>query len=881
MSVPEATELHGAAGLPLSMVNAAHRSGGEVLEDLNTSEQGLSSGEAARRLAVVGPNALRSHKASPWTVLGRQLRSPILILLIITAGLSVFLGDATNSVVIGVILVVSVGLGFSNEFRAERAAEALHSRVRHSVVVLRDGQAHQIDVVELVPGDVVKLSLGTVVPADIRLLVSEELLCDESILTGESLPADKGPAAITGDASLGDLACSLFMGTVIQSGSCTGVVVATGGRAEFGRIALGLGEHQPQTEFQLGLKHFSYLLLQVAVVLTTLIFIANLLLGRPLIDSLLFSLAIAVGITPQLLPAVVSTCLAAGTRALAKRKVLVKRLICIEDLGDMDVLVTDKTGTLTEGRISFMAALPARSGLCAEGLIALGLVATEVDYSHGAVSTVGQNALDAALWDSPQARDFAPESQRRMGIIPFDHQRRRTSVLVADASGHQQIVTKGSPEDVLRLCRDVPPEAMALLDEQYDAGSRVIAVATRDAGVVDRIVPADEQGLVLAGFLVFLDKPKANADKSLVELATLGIAVKVATGDNARVAEKVCRDLGLVSGGTLTGVQMDAMTDPELGEAARETSIFARVSPEQKARLIKLLRQQGRAVAFLGDGVNDALALHQADVGISVETATDVAKDAADIVLMDKDLGVLAEGVREGRRIFANTIKYVLMGTSSNFGNMFSAAVASVVLSFLPMLPGQILLNNLLYDTGQLAIPGDKVDKEQLLAPSHWDIAFIRRFMLLFGPISSIFDFATFALMIFAFHAVPGEFRAGWFIESIATQTLIIFAIRTRRVPFFRSRPSAGLLWASLGVVTLGIYLPLSPLRGVLGFDPLPVPFFLALLAMTVVYLVLVEFAKQWFFSRPVQQQPTVRRRGRVHHIHRTAARFSVPQRLR
>jgi P-type Mg2+ transporter len=862
----------------LSIAGTARLSVEQVLHELQSTESGLGGDEAARRLAAVGPNALRTHKASPWLVLGRQLRSPILILLIVTAGLSLFLGDATNSIVIGVILLVSVGLGFSNEFRAERAAEALHSRVTHTVVVLRDGAACQIDVVDLVPGDVVRLALGAIIPADIRLLSAEGLLCDESILTGESLPVDKDPVQVVGDASLGDLSCCVFMGTVVQTGSCTGVVIATGGRAEFGKIALGLGEHQPQTEFQNGLKRFSFLLLQVAIGLTTLIFIANLLLGRPLLDSLLFSLAIAVGITPQLLPAVVSTCLAAGTRALAKQKVLVKRLVCIEDLGDMDVLVTDKTGTLTEGRISFTAALPVGPDVTEAGLFALGLVSTEADYSHGAVSTVGQNPLDAALWEAPEAAEFEADGHRRLGIIPFDHQRRMTSVLVADTAGNQTIVTKGSPEDVMVLCGDLPYQAQETLNEQYDTGARVIAVASRPVVGRNSIVPADEQGLVLAGFLVFVDKPKANAKESLVELASLGIAVKIATGDNARVAEKVCRDLGLISGGTLTGIQIDAMTDYDLGTAARDASIFARVSPEQKARIIRLLRRQGRAVAFLGDGVNDALALHEADVGISVESATDVAKDAADIVLMDKDLGVLAEGVREGRRIFANTIKYVLMGTSSNFGNMFSAATASVALSFLPMLPGQILLNNLLYDTGQLAIPGDRVDAEQLLAPSHWDIAFIRRFMLLFGPISSLFDFATFGLMLFVFNAAPGEFRAGWFIESIATQTLIIFAIRTRRVPFLRSRPSAGLLWASLGVVAVGIYLPLSPLGGLLSFDPLPIPFFLALLAMTVVYLVLVEFAKQWFFSRPVQQSPMVRRRGRAHHIHRRAARFSVSE---
>ncbi|MGG5173072.1 magnesium-translocating P-type ATPase [Pseudarthrobacter sp. J1738] len=856
---------------------------GKVLQDLQSRDNGLDSAEAAKRLQAVGPNALRTHRASGWSVLGRQLKSPILILLIITAGLSLFLGDATNSIVIGVILVVSVGLGFTNEFRAERAAEALHDRVTHTVVVLRDGKESRINVVDLVPGDVVRLALGGLIPADIRLLTSQGLQCDESILTGESLPVDKDPAPCEGDRVLAELSCCLFMGTIIAAGSCTGVVVTTGGRAEFGKIAMGLGERQPQTEFQNGLKRFSFLLLQVAVGLTTLIFIANLLLGRPLLESLLFSLAIAVGITPQLLPAVVSTCLAAGTRALAKRKVLVKRLVCIEDLGDMDVLVTDKTGTLTEGHISFVAAHPVRTDVTQDELFTLGLLATEADYSHTPVLTLGQNPLDTALWDASDAQDFSTTAQQQLAILPFDHQRRMTSVLISSSAGHQQIVTKGSPEDVMAVCADVPAAAQQLLDNEYDAGSRVIAVAYREVVGKSAITPADEHGLVLAGFLVFLDKPKVSAQDSLKALADLGIAVKVATGDNARVAAKVCADLGLVSGGTLTGTEIDAFSAEELAVAANEASIFSRVSPEQKARIIRALRQKGRAVGFLGDGVNDALALHAADVGISVETATDVAKGAADIVLMDKDLGVLAEGVREGRRIFANTIKYVLMGTSSNFGNMFSAATASVVLSFLPMLPGQILLNNLLYDTGQLAIPGDRVDKEQLRAPSHWDIAFIRRFMFLFGPISSLFDFATFGLMLFVFNAAPGEFRAGWFIESIATQTLIIFAIRTRRVPFLRSRPSAGLLWASLSVVAAGIYLPLSPVGPVLGFDPLPVPFFLALLAMTVVYLVLVETAKHWFFARSAQTElpaTAAKPRGRTHHVHRRAARFSVSQQL-
>ncbi|UEL29511.1 magnesium-translocating P-type ATPase [Pseudarthrobacter sp. L1SW] len=871
--------------LHLPIATAASQPAEQVLQHLGSSPEGLSVPEAAARLAALGPNAVRTHRANIWAVLGRQFASPILILLIVTAALSLVLADATNSVVIGVILMVSVGLGFTNEFRAERASEALHSRVTHRAVVLRGGTTSEVDVTALVPGDVVHLSLGAIIPADIRLLEANDLLCDESILTGESLPAAKDPGPVAAGAALGDLASCAFMGTVIQSGAGTGVVVATGGRTEFGRIALGLGERQPQTEFQLGLKRFSFLLLQVAVVLTTLIFIANLLLQRPLIESLLFSLAIAVGITPQLLPAVVSTSLAIGTRQLAKRKVLVKRLVCIEDLGDMDILVTDKTGTLTEGRISFTGALPAAPDVSDAGLVTLGLLATEADYTEAKLSSAGQNPLDAALWDSRGAAGFDPGRFERVDLVAFDHRRRRTTVLVREDGGPARLVTKGAPEDVLALCGPTPPPVRAMLEEQFDAGARVVAVAARPAAGLAQLTPGDERGLALAGFLVFLDRPKANARESLDRLEELGITVKIATGDNAKVAEKVCADLDVKSGGTLSGADIDALSDDELAAAAGRATIFARVSPEQKARIITLLRQSGGSVGFMGDGVNDALALHKADIGISVDSATDVAKDAADVVLLDKDLGVLAEGVREGRRIFANTIKYVLMGTSSNFGNMFSAATASVVLSFLPMLPGQILLNNLLYDTGQLAIPGDRVDKEQLRAPSHWNIGFIRRFMLLFGPISSLFDFATFALMLVVFDAVPGEFRAGWFIESIATQTLIIFAIRTRRVPFLRSRPSAGLLGASLGVVALGIFLPLSPLAGVLGFDPLPVPFFLALLGMIVVYLVLVEFAKHWFFSRSAQLLPagpvTVRRRPDTHHLSRRAFRFSAPVRVR
>ena len=808
--------------------------------------------------------------------LGRQLRSPILILLFVTAGVSIFLGESTNAVIIAVILLASVGLGFVNEFRAERAADALHDQIRHVAVTLRDAAAVEVDVTELVPGDVVRLAIGSVVPADLRLLTAADLACDEGILTGESMPTAKSIAPVTASAGVGDLSSCALMGTIVQSGSGTGVVVATGGRAEFGRIALGLVTALPQTDFQKGLSKFSLLLLEVAVALTTLIFVANILLHRPILDSLLFSLAIAVGITPQLLPAVVSASLATGSRVLARKKVLVKRLVCIEDLGDVDLLVTDKTGTLTEGRISFSSAIPTDAKVTTKDLFSLGLLSTEADLSTDEVSSIGLNPLDAALWASSDAKRADRRGLTQLAVLPFDHVRRMTSAIVAGPGG-KRIVSKGSPEDVFAHCVKVPATAVSTLNGLYKSGTRVVAVAVR-ATRSSTLTAADEKGLTLVGFLTFDDRPKLDAKDSLEKLRVLGIEVKIATGDNALVAEKVLADLGMASLGTLNGTDVDAMDDARLAEAARASTIFARVSPEQKARIIRMLRHAGRSVAFMGDGVNDALALHQADVGISVNSAADVAKDAADVLLLDKDLGVLADGVMDGRRIFANTIKYVLMGTSSNFGNMFSASIASVILPFLPMLPGQILRNNLLYDAGQLAIPGDRVDPEQLRAPSHWDIAYIRRFMFLFGPVSSLFDFATFGLMLLVFHAAAAEFRAGWFIESIATQTLIIFAIRTRRVPFLRSRPSLGLTLASLGVVAVGVWLPFSPLEGILGFRALPVPFFLALVGMIVLYLFVVELAKKWFFSRAAQRQPSVpiRRRAYPHRVLRRASRFTA-----
>ena len=840
----------------------------EALSLLTGTAGGLTHADAAERLARVGPNAVRDHRTRAWSVLARQVRSPLLLLLAGTAVVSFFVGEPTTAIIIGVILAASVGLGFGNEYRAEQAARAMHTRLRHTVVALRDGRPERVDVTDLVPGDVVRLALGAVVPADLRLMHVVGLQCDESMLTGESVPVDKSADPVVGPHGVTELSSCALMGTIVRGGSGTGVVVATGGRAEFGRIALALGTRQPETDFQVGLRKFSGLLLQVALVLTTLILVTNLLLQRPLIDAILFSLAIAVGITPQLLPAVVSTSLAAGSRRLAASKVLVKRLICIEDLGDLDVLVTDKTGTLTEGAITFAAALDG-AGEPSDATLRLGLLATDVDLRDGVA--VGGNALDVALYGAPGAA--APDGHR-VAELPFDHERQMCTVVVDLPDGSRVLVTKGAPEAVLARCTDPPAGVHDVLEREFAAGARVVAVATRPATGLVRLTAADERGLRLVGLLAFRDRPKADAAASLARLAALGVTVKVATGDNPLVAQKVVGDLGLPSGGTLTGIDVDGMDDAQLTAAAETATVFARVSPEQKARLVGLLRHPGRAVGFLGDGVNDALALHAADVGISVDTASDVAKDAADVVLLEKDLGVLADGITEGRRIFANTIKYVLMGTSSNFGNMFSAAGASAFLSFLPMLPSQILLNNLLYDASQLAIPTDHVDSEQLRRPSHWDIGFIRRFMLLFGLISSLFDFVTFAVMLGVFQAGPDLFRTGWFVESLATQTLVIFAVRTRRVPFLRSRPSWQLTTAALGIVAVGFVIPMTPLAGPLGFTPLPIGFFLVLLAMVPVYLVLIELGKLMFYAEH-EHVPPRPDRGTARRIHRRAGSFS------
>ncbi|HEV3157976.1 MAG TPA: magnesium-translocating P-type ATPase [Candidatus Baltobacteraceae bacterium] len=825
----------------LNLVDAARLPADAVLGYLGSRQSGLSTDEAAQHRERLGDNAVATHSAGATGVFLRQLRNPLLLLLAATAIISIVLGEHTDAFIILGIVVLSVGLGFLNEYRSERAIADLHTRIRHTASVLRDGAFGNLDVSALVPGDIVLIDVGDIVPADLRLLEAHGLECDEAILTGESLPAAKTcePAA---EASAMDLPSCALMGTIVHAGSGTGVVVRTGASTAFGQIAAQLVEHAPQTAFQHGLQRFSGLLVWITMIVTGSVFLILTFTHHSIIESLLFALAIAVSLTPQLLPAIVTVSLAAGARAMAKRSVIVKRLVSIEDFGNMEVLFTDKTGTLTEGRITFASAIGI-DGRPSDEVLRLGRLCTPNTSAGTRVLT----ALDAALCEATDARKITADGVPYLAEIPFDYERRMLSVLVDDGK-RRRIITKGAPESVFARCSAVPPALIRLLNENFSAGSRIVAVAARNAADMTTIGPKDECDLIPLGLLLFTDPPKTDAAESIARLERLGIAVKIITGDNDLVARKVCSDIGITVAGTLTGAKLATMNDSQITEALETTTIFSRVSPEQKAHLIRLQRAAGVDVGFLGDGVNDAIALHEADVGISVDSACDVAKDAADVVMLTKDLGILADGVVAGRRIFTNTIKYILMGTSSNFGNMISTSVGSLFLPFLPMLPSQILLNNLLYDFSEMTIPTDNVDEEQVHRPAHWDMRLIERFMIVFGPINALCDFTMFALMLLVYHASAELFRSAYFAESFITQTLIIFAIRTRRVPFLRSSPSWQLAVTTIGVTIIGAILPFSPLGLFFGFAPLPLPFIGLIAAFVIVYVVMVEIAKTFFF---------------------------------
>lgn len=788
---------------------------------------GLTATEVARRRANAGLNEVQKRRASLPATIARGVADPVVVLLLTVAALSIVLGQHTDAAIVLTIVFMSVSLSAGNEYRAELVLEDLQKRLQRYATVLRDGVWTRVAVRELVPGDAVRIRSGDIVPADLRIASSAGCTCNESTLSGEPSPVVKGP---------GDLA---FMGTVTASGSAAGTVTKTGGRTQYGRIARQATQRAAPTQFQLGLRRLSMLLAWITT-LVALIVLAYGIAGahRSLWTSLLFALAIAVSLTPQLLPAIVSVSLALGARELARKGLFVKRLIAIEDLGNVRILFTDKTGTLTRGEMAFTAADGVDAS--AEETYVWGLVCNDAVREDGAFSG---NDLDVALWRAASSRISEKAAVwKRLDERSFDYDRRFMSVLIGDGRV-TMLLTKGAPEDVLARCAGVPEDARTHLAALLRAGERVLAVASKQTGEID------ETQLRLCGFLRFSDPVRTDAAAALRSLNGLDVDVKIVTGDSPLVAQSVCTTLGITVRGIVTGEEVDLMSDSALETALANTTIFARTNPVQKARIIAVQRHAGADVAYLGDGVNDVPTLRQADVGISIESASDVARDAADVIVMAKDLGVLAGGIMEGRRVFVNTVKYVLMAVSSNFGNMISTAIGSILLPFLPLLPSQILLNNLLYDTSEMTIPSDRVDEELLRRPAHWDIKLIGRFMLAFGPVSAAFDLAIFAIMIEGFHAAPPLFRAGYFVESFATQTIVIFALRTHRA-FLRSRPSMPLAVATLGATAAGVALPFTPLAVPLGFAPLP-PSLGATIAMLVVgYMVIVEISKTIFYRK-------------------------------
>lgn len=760
-----------------------------------------------------------------WAVFLRQISSPFDALLIGVAILAMLLHQATDATIVLVIVAASALLGTHNEYRAERTIEALRKRISHRANVLRGTAIVPVDVAELVLGDVVALRVGDIVAADVRITGATGLECDESVLTGESRPVEKSP---------GDIA---FMGTAVSAGSGTGTIVALGAATQYGEIATHAATRQPRTTFEIGLGQFSAMLLYITVLVSASVFLVSVLVHRSPAESLLFALAISVSLTPQLLPVIVSVSLAVGGYRLAKQGAIVKRLVSIENLGNLDVLLTDKTGTLTTGHLAFYGAFD-DCGKPSETVQLYGLLCNEQT-----------SALDSALWESaPTLLRERADHTEQLGTVPFDYERRMMSVVVR-VGGEPMLIVKGAPEAVLQRCELTDPSSAPRLDEYVASGARVVAVAVRTFTDARPPSASDETNLRYVGALCFRDPDKPGVADALRDLASLGIRVKVITGDHQAAARILCERVGLGVRESMSGDELARLSDNEIRERLSRTDLFARISPVQKERIVRLQRSTGDTVAFLGDGVNDVLALRAGDAGISVDSGADIAKEAADIVLMSKDLGILAAGVREGRRTFANTIKYILMATSSNLGNMISAGIGSMLLPFLPLLPSQVLLNNMLYDASEMTIPVDNVDGEVLVRPEHWDLRFVRRFMLAFGPYSALSDFAVFAFLIYAVHATPIVFRSGFFIESFLTQALMVFFLRTRRVPFVRSRPSVQLALTTLVAATIGIALPFTPLGPLLGFAPVPMGVVGTIAVIVVLYAVAVEVTK-WLFFR-------------------------------
>ena len=815
--------------------------------------QGLSEVEASRRLAEHGPNEpVRVHRLSGIGQFVHLFANPIIVILLVASLVSASLGQGTDAVIIATMILLGTSIDFWQTYRSQRAADRLRASVAPTATVLRDGEWRDVPIRSVVPGDVFRLSAGDLVPADAQLLESRDLSVQQAMLTGESLPVDKDAASPQPEREDPSNLRSVFLGTSVVSGTGIATAVATGPATMFGAIAARLRSRPPDTEFERGLHRFGLLILRATMALVLFILLTGVALHHDPFETLLFAVALGVGLAPEFLPMISSVTLTAGALRMAREGVIVKHLPGIQNLGSIDVLCTDKTGTLTEGNVTLIGALDP-SGVEADRPFALAAVNSRFE-------TGIKSPLDIAILQ--RAGQTSESGYRKVDEIPFDFERRRLSLVVDSPDGVRLLITKGAPESMLPLVTMVESggtvvpfdttaraAAVAVFDRLSAQGQRVLAVTCRELAVRGSYGREDEAALTLAGFLVFADPLRADARAAVTALASDGVVVKLLTGDNDQVTRHVCEALGIDAGRVVTGDELARLDDAALGHVVEHADVFTRLSPAQKNRILIALKRRGHVVGFLGDGINDAPSLHTADVGISVTTATDVAREAADIVLGRSGLAVLHRGIVEGRRASANMMKYLLMGTSSNFGNMFSMAAASVFLPFLPMLPTQILLNNFLYDVAQIAIPSDNVDRSALRRPQRWDIGLVRDFMLVVGPVSSLFDFLTFYVLLRVLHADAALFHTGWFVESLATQTLVLFVIRTLGDPL-KSRPGLALTCSTLSIVAIAFVLPVTPLASVLGFTVPPASYFLFLAVAVVTYLLLVEFVKRRLVQR-------------------------------
>ena len=835
-----------------------------VLKELGSQPDGLSDAEADSRLKQVGTNEIaREKRQSALMRLLVNIKNPLVLLLLALGVLSYLTGDLRAMVVIFVMVVLGVVLRFFQEMRADNAAEKLKAMVSNTATVVRGGKEEEISLKMLVPGDIIRLAAGDMVPADVRVLSAKDLFLNQAALTGEALPVEKKAAPASADIQNPlDLPNLCFLGSNVESGSATAVVIHTGDRTFFGSLAASIVGQRQLTSFDKGVNKFTWLMIRFIAVMVPAVFLINGLSKHNWLEAFLFAMAVAVGLTPEMLPMIVTVNLSKGALAMARKKVIVKRLNAIQNFGAMDVLCTDKTGTLTQGKIVLEKHLDVH-GDPSEKVLHYGYLNS---YHHTGL----KNLLDEAILDHEELEERlkAKEKYRKIDEIPFDFVRRRMSVIVEDETGLNTLICKGAVEEVMSQCTrvevkgeiiEVLPEHDAkrrqLADDLNGQGFRVIALAYKQMpGSSDEPVYAvkDESELILLGFLAFLDPPKDTAAEALKRLHSLNVDVKVLTGDNEIITAYICKEVGMPVEHLLLGSQIEAMSETELAEAVVTTSVFARLAPAHKEHIIRALQSKGHVLGFMGDGINDAPALKAADVGISVDSAVDIAKESSDIILLENSLMVLEQGVLEGRRVFGNIIKYIKMAASSNFGNMFSVVGASAFLPFLPMLPIQVLTNNLLYDFSQTTIPTDEVDAEWLIKPRQWSIDKILRFILFIGPISSIFDYVTFFMMLYVFDCWhnPALFHTGWFVESLFTQTLIIHVIRTNKIPFFQSRASWPLILTSVIIVAAGAWLTVSPLANTLGFVPLPPLYWLFLAIMLLCYAILTQLVKVWFVRR-------------------------------